>query len=321
VAVRTGLVVKRIALSLLGTGSLLLGFVAYQLWGTALYEHSAQARLQQELRSKLHTMGTLPPLPKVTATSGQTFQNSRVAPTVPDPGTGSAVGLISIPAIGVSGAAIIEGTGESQLQQGPGHYPGTPLPGEAGNAAIAGHRTTYGAPFYNLDQVKTGDAINIQTPQGLFGYQVVLTKIVSPDDVSVLQPSALPELTLTTCNPRYSATSRLIVTALLRTSVTANSFVNTTTPPGATSTTTTSAPASGAPAQIVADEAGSDVGGGVIGAILWGLGAVAAAIAGSYAYRRLTGAARWSGAVGWLGAVALLLPCFQHISLALPASF
>ncbi|HLX87594.1 MAG TPA: class E sortase, partial [Acidimicrobiales bacterium] len=210
--------------------------------GTALYEHSAQSRLKAAISKSLpHAHLTLPPPARNPGGSSSTaLPTSHIAPPVADPGVGAPVGLMSIPTLGVSDAAIIEGTGESQLQQGPGHYPGTPLPGEAGNAAIAGHRTTYGAPFYSLDALHSGDAINIETPQGLFGYQVVLTKIVSPDDVSVLQPTPLPELTLTTCNPRYSATQRLVVRALLTTSVTTQSLAgHNPTGSGSSSSTTT----------------------------------------------------------------------------------
>ncbi len=213
---------------------------------------------------------------------------------------------------------IVEGTGEGQLQEGPGHYPGTPLPGEVGNAAIAGHRTTYGAPFYNLDGLKPGDAINVETPQGLFQYVVVLAKIVQPTDTSVLQTSVLPELTLTTCNPRYSASQRLVVQALLHTSLTNASFVAT------PRTTTGSLPSSlaGEPgAGSGARSSGSNGSGGVLAAVLWGLGAIAAAVGSRLGFRRLRGALRWLSLPGAALAVFLLLGCFEHVSLALPSSF
>ena len=314
--------VKRAAQVCLGIGVVLLSFVAYQLWGSALYEHSAQARLQKQLKPLLHTTGTLPKVTRGTTPSGdqQASVLSRAAPPSADPPVGNPVGLLSIPAIGVNGAAIVEGTGESQLQEGPGHYPGTPLPGEAGNAAIAGHRTTYGAPFYNLDAVKVGDAINVETPQGLFQYRVVTAKVVDPSDTTVLEPTLLPELTLTTCNPRYSATQRLIVQALLHTSVTNTSFVAT--PPSRTKTT-------GPPSSLAGEtgtgastsQAGSNVGGGVVGAVLWGLGAVLAAVGTWFALRRLQGARRLASVPAAGLAVFLLLGCFQHVSLALPTSF
>ena len=317
-------VVRRTALSLLGVGGLLLAFVAYQLWGTALYEHSAQARLQAELKRSLpHSHVTLPPPTRqTTVTSASSPPTNRAAPAVPDPAVGAPVGLMSIPAIGVSDAAIIEGTGESQLQQGPGHYPGTPMPGEAGNAAIAGHRTTYGAPFYSLDALHAGDAINVETSQGLFGYQVVQTKIVSPDDTSVLQTTPLPELTLTTCNPRYSATQRLIVRALLTASVTTGNLAGS----GSSSSATTIPTSTTVPTTLPGDsssssQSGSDVAGGVFGAVLWGLGAIAAALGGRLAFRRIRDGRRWLGLLAAPIGVFFLLGCFQHVSLALPASF
>ena len=117
------------------------------------------------------------------------------------------------PKIGLNDA-IVEGVGEAELEQGPGHYPGTPLPGEPGNVAIAGHRTTYAHPFYNLDQLAVGDPIFIMTTQGLFRYDVSGTQIVAPTDVAVLDTtSSAATLTLTTCNPRYSAATRMVVTA------------------------------------------------------------------------------------------------------------
>jgi sortase A len=124
------------------------------------------------------------------------------------------VGTIDIPVIGLD-QVVVEGVGASQLAVGPGHYPGTPLPGQAGNAAIAGHRTTHGRPFYDLNELGVGDRITVTTLQGVFHYRVSRSEIVAPDDVAVLDASTTPELTLTTCNPRYSAAQRLVVVARL----------------------------------------------------------------------------------------------------------
>ena len=99
--------------------------------------------------------------------------------------------------------------------QGPGHYTGTPLPGQVGNAAIAGHRTTYGHPFYNLDSVKVGDPIVLTTLQGIFVYDATKSVVVSPSDTTVLDNVIANQLTLTTCNPRFSASTRLVVQATL----------------------------------------------------------------------------------------------------------
>ena len=81
---------------------------------------------------------------------------------------------------------VVEGTNTPDLRKGPGHYTGTPLPGQAGNAAIAGHRTTYGHPFYNLDSVKVGDPIVLTTLQGIFVYDTTKSFVVSPSDTTVV---------------------------------------------------------------------------------------------------------------------------------------
>jgi sortase A len=105
--------------------------------------------------------------------------------------------------------------GVEDLKKGPGHYPKTPLPGQPGNTAIAGHRTTYGAPFYHLDSLKPGDPILIATHQGTFEYRMVSEQAVDPTDVAVIAPTADNRLTLTTCTPRFTARQRLVVVARL----------------------------------------------------------------------------------------------------------
>ena len=120
-----------------------------------------------------------------------------------------------IPAIGVD-RYVVEGVGEPDLQMGPGHYPGTALPGQAGNVGIAGHRTTFGAPFFRLNELARGDFIYLTDTSGTtWVYDVVRDWVVPPSDVAVLDPTHEPELTLTTCNPRFEATSRLVVRAVL----------------------------------------------------------------------------------------------------------
>jgi sortase A len=319
-------VLKRVALTLVTIGLLLLSFVAYQLWGTALYEHNAQAQLSQELKRKLHVpIATVPSTPTSTSASTPTTSapvlTNHVAPSTPDPGLGTPIGFLTIPRIGMSNAAIIEGTGEAQLQQGPGHYQGTPLPGQAGNAAIAGHRTTYAAPFYNLNELQPGDPITIQTTQGIFTYQVVTSHVVLPSNVTVLAASTVPELTLTTCNPRYSAAQRLVVVATLEKALTPSSF------PASTNPTTTTTVTGKAPAQPLTLAGGGELTspttrGQVEEAILWGALTLLAAVIGLVAWAR--GRRPWTWAVLALGApltVGGLLVCFQHISLALPQSF
>ena len=107
------------------------------------------------------------------------------APSTGDPSEGEPIGDIRIPVIGIN-QVVVEGTNTPDLRKGPGHYIGTPLPGQGGNAAIAGHRTTYGHPFYNLDGVKVGDPIVVTTLQGIFVYNTIQESVVSPNDTSVL---------------------------------------------------------------------------------------------------------------------------------------
>jgi sortase A len=119
-----------------------------------------------------------------------------------------------IPKIGVD-KFVVDNITLSELRKGPGHYPQTPMPGEPGNAAIAGHRTTYGAPFYRLNELQTGDDIFVSTKAGRFHYTVIQSSVVAPTDVAVLNPTPDNRLTLTTCNPRFSASTRLVVVGRL----------------------------------------------------------------------------------------------------------
>ncbi|WP_419917612.1 sortase [Candidatus Poriferisocius sp.] len=139
------------------------------------------------------------------------------------PKWGSALARIHIPSLGVS-KTVVEGVRVSDLRKGPGHYPNTPLPGQAGNAAIAGHRTTYGAPFGDIDELVPGNQIFVETIQGRFVYQVVAQEddqghfIVPPDAVEVLDQNFSDHpnrLTLTACHPKGSARQRIIVVAEL----------------------------------------------------------------------------------------------------------
>ena len=125
---------------------------------------------------------------------------------------GDAIGRIEIPAIGVTDY-VVEGTDLDSLRKGPGHYPETPLPGERGTTAIAGHRTTYGAPFRHIDELDRGDRILVDMPDGRFVYRVEAPKIVDDQDLSVLEPVGYRRLVLSACHPLYSAAQRVIVFA------------------------------------------------------------------------------------------------------------
>jgi sortase A len=190
---------------LIGLGVLLLLFVAYQLWGTGIAERRAQSslRAQFEQQRPLPPQAAPAPAPTLAAPT-----------TTPPPDLGEAIASIKIPRIDLE-KFVVEGVGVEDLKKGPGHYPGTAMPGETGNAAIAGHRTTYGAPFGRLDELEAGDSIVVATRTGEFRYEVTESKIVSPEDVWVLDPTPDGRLTLTTCHPRYSAAQRLIIVAAL----------------------------------------------------------------------------------------------------------
>jgi sortase A len=211
--------------ALVTVGLLLLLFVAYQLWGTGIY----QARAQNDLKSQFEqaqkqaaTTTTTSPTATTTPAADDPVVPATLAPFAAPP-EGDPMGLIGIPKIGV-GEAVVEGVNVDDLRKGPGHYPTTQMPGHEGNSAIAGHRTTYGAPFGDLDQLVAGDEIRVVTVQGDFRYKVTELLVVDPSQIEVLDPTPDPSrpghnlstLTLTTCNPKYSAAERLIVKAELQ---------------------------------------------------------------------------------------------------------
>jgi sortase A len=127
---------------------------------------------------------------------------------------GSPVGRIRADRIGLD-EVIVEGTGTGDLRRGPGHYPTTPLPGARGTVAVAGHRTTYGAPFRRVDQLRPGDPIEMAMPYGRFTYRVERTRIVPPTATWVTQTVGHDRLVLTACHPLYSAARRIVVFARL----------------------------------------------------------------------------------------------------------
>ncbi|HXF35998.1 MAG TPA: sortase [Actinomycetota bacterium] len=182
-------------------GSLAIGAnLAWQLWGTGyVVTRRAQADLRQELAPRI---GTRDP--------EQADTSVRV------PGRG--IAILRIPAIDLD-VVVVEGTDAASLAKGPGHYVDTAYPWQdEGRVGIAGHRTTYGAPFWSLDRLRPGDGIELATEYGTFTYRVTRTAITAPDGLlrngrSVLAQTREPTLVLTTCNPRFSAAQRLIVFA------------------------------------------------------------------------------------------------------------
>jgi sortase A len=127
---------------------------------------------------------------------------------------GDPLGHIRIPRMGLS-TVVVDGTDAGELRTGPGHYPATPLPGEHGTIGIAGHRTTYGAPFRRIDRLRPGDPIELTMPYGRFTYRVERTRIVPPTAVWVTDRRAYDRLVLSACHPLYSAAKRIVVFARL----------------------------------------------------------------------------------------------------------
>jgi sortase A len=194
---------------MIAAGVLILLFVVYQLWGTGV----RTARVQNELEDRFERAAA------DFAESNPELRRSNPRRPQPVPERrerGEWVANIRIPAIGVDWI-FLEGVELDVLADGPGHYEGTPQPGEEGNAAIAGHRTTYGQPFNRLDELGDGDVIIITYPNGArFTYEYLNTVIVTPDRTDVLEYKFDNRLTLTACHPKYSAAERIVVSALLR---------------------------------------------------------------------------------------------------------
>ena len=219
------MVVRGIGQLLITLGIVILLFVVYELWVTGLYTKAQQHKLLDRITQDWLGQKGLGEI---------STQNPRVA-HIP---LGSGIAVLRIPRFGKGyHMVIVEGTGYSDLQKGPGHYPGTAFPGQVGNFAVAGHRTTYDAPFNRIDTIRRGDAIVLETKTMWFTYRaedtpaakgyprVPYQEIVSPSDVAVAYPvpdqpnqdakPRLKMLTFTSCNPKYSAAQRIVVHAVL----------------------------------------------------------------------------------------------------------
>jgi sortase A len=189
----------------IGMGSFVLYFLVYQLVGT----NAVTSRGQSDLRNQLQRewSSSAPPAPNA--------DPEKVVSKRAFPGKGLAV--LDIPKIQLDNKVVVEGVGREELRKGPGHIPSTVLPGQDGTFGISGHRTTYGAPFYRLNELGKGDTITVVTRDAIYTYTVTRTAIVRPTDTQVLDNVRAPDgklkatITLTTCHPRYSARQRLIV--------------------------------------------------------------------------------------------------------------
>ena len=211
-------VVGAIGRFMMRAGVVILLFVAYQLWGTGLSTARAQDNLTKEFATQIAEF--TPPSAPTEA------QPVVTAPTdLPIPELGDPIARITMKTID-SDFVMVQGVDLKWLQEGPGHFPQTPLPGQPGNASVAGHRTTYQAPFNRIDELVPGDMITVQTLQGTFTYNVDAYInpndgttsghfIVSPNDLSILNQNFGNRLTLMACHPKFSAAQRIVVTATL----------------------------------------------------------------------------------------------------------
>jgi sortase A len=180
-------IISGISIALVVAGVVVIGWP----FATNLWQDRLQARLGRQLTSRQ---------------LAEAYRGHRLA-------IGDSLTRIKIPALGVD-MVVVQGTTDSALQAGAGHYEGSPLPCEAGNVAIAGHRTTYGKPFTNLDKLQAGDTIELDTPIGGCIYKVAQAPfVVAPTDISVLAATTVRSLTLTTCTPKGSSAQRLVVRA------------------------------------------------------------------------------------------------------------
>jgi sortase A len=170
------------------------GYIGWLLWGTGL----ATQRSQDQLREGFaHQIDSRPPPP----------------PGQGSPLPGSAYAELVIPRMNLD-IMVVEGTGTLDLEKGPGHYSQTADPWDPhGRVGIAGHRTTYLAPFWSLDRLGTGDDVILRTRYGTYRYTVSRSTTISPSESWVLDQTTKPTLVLTTCTPRFSASERLVVFA------------------------------------------------------------------------------------------------------------
>jgi sortase A len=127
---------------------------------------------------------------------------------------GEAIGRLIAPDMGTT-VVVVQGTDTASLQRGPGHYPDTGFPGEGETIGIAGHRTTYLAPFRHIDDMKRGDSVTVEMPYGTFTYRVQKTEIVDDSAVGVVRDVGYERLVLTACHPLYSAAQRYVAFARL----------------------------------------------------------------------------------------------------------
>jgi sortase A len=200
--------VQIVGWTLIWSGIFLFGYVGWLVFGTDL----VNARVQEAAVTDLEQHFEVVAPPEVEEVIVEEEVIERVLEDTPAAGTGFA--RMRVEKVGLD-VVVFEGVDTESLSKGPGHMPGTSLPGQPGNAVISGHRTTHGRPFHDFDLLVPGDLIEMETAIGTHVYEVRESFIVAPTDVWVADQRVGGWLTLTTCNPKYSARERLIVTAEL----------------------------------------------------------------------------------------------------------
>ncbi len=223
-------------------GVIVILFAAWQIWGSALLQHHTQTELAHQFAQDT-VSSPRPDRPFVLIAS--TIR-------VTGPPQGAVMARLQIPAIDVN-QFVRQGTTTGDLEGGPGHYVGTAVPGQAGNVALAGHRTTFGAPFNRLDRLRPGESIALTTLSGVrLTYSVSgPPSAVAASDVAILDDFGDDRLTLTTSTPKYSATRRLVVVALLTRATSAATSATSGSPSG--SVVAGTAPRAGPPPGPTAD--------------------------------------------------------------------
>ena len=207
--------------TLIWSGVFIFGYLGWQLFGTDLVNAGVQAEAQTELESSLDEAQGVLPAPEVFDPGEYLGAEDQVPSETPEfvefhpetaPEEGEAFAFIRVPVIGVD-QVVFAGTDVKTLRSGPGHMAGTAVPGQPGNAVLSGHRTTYGRPFFDFDLLESGDRIEIETAIGVHVYEVREIQVVKPTDIWVTNDRPGGWLTLTTCEPKFSARQRLVVFA------------------------------------------------------------------------------------------------------------
>jgi sortase A len=216
--------IRLTALALIAVGALLLADAAVTVFWqepiSALYATMRQASLSSALRREEHAGPTLVEQRALTRLNDQQARIAYLAGTLQhDARAGSPVGRIRIPRLRAN-FVVVKGTSESALRSGPGIYRETSFPGSGGTTAIAGHRTTYLAPFRHIDSLRPGNEIALEMPYAKFTYTVIGSRVVAPTDVHAAEDYVgYPRLVLSACTPLFSAAKRLLVFARLTATV------------------------------------------------------------------------------------------------------